>query len=226
MHLCSNLDGSNCAIRCMSKGFFQESEVKNKQNDQPWKKSERDAMLDAYFAGGNGAHPNVIARKLGRNPKAIKRRLEEYTYNEDDRVVRYEPFRRASRMGLRWTQNELALLKANTAKGVAAVHTARLLCRAVNELTLDKEVGAAKQRALNVLAPTMDLIWAYRYVHFVYRTQIITNEEYDALVQEEIEYGGGADAFEKIKGYKGWPDRIKSLAHYLLDKRKDDKEGK
>jgi hypothetical protein len=205
----------------MSKGFFQEQQVNNKQNDQPWKKSERDAMLDAYFAGGNGAHPNVIARKLGRNSKAVKRRIEEYTYNEDDRVAHYEPFRRVSRKGQRWTQNELTLLKANRAKGVEAKHTARLLCRDVNELTLKKEAQVGKTKSLLSLAPTLDLIWAYRYVHVVYKQQLISDEVYDGLVQEEIEYGGGAAEFEAIKHHQGWPERIRSLGLYLVQREKE-----
>ena len=122
---------------------------------------------------------------------------------------------------MRWTQNELALLKANRDKGVPPQYTARLLCRDENELTLKKEVQVGKTRSLMSLAPTLDLIWAYRYVHIVYKQSLITDEVYDALVQEEIEYGGGAAAFEAIKHHQGWPERIRSLGLYLVQREKE-----
>ena len=68
------------------------------------------------------------------------------------------------------------------------------------------------------IAPTIDLIWACRYSHFVYRSDIVPDATYDAMVQEEIEFGGGERLFAEIKATKTWPDHIIALCHYLRDK--------
>lgn len=196
------------------KGFFKEKEVKNQEADEPWKKSERDIVLDEYCAGR--AHPRELAQRLGRNPKAIKRLIEQFTNNERDRVIRYESFRRTSRKGKKFTQNELRVVKAHQAKGVPAEATARLLCRGIDELVGKKGLeGATQAKSDGPLAPTLDLIWAHRYIFFVYKSPILSDAAYNALVEEEIEYGGGEKAFQKIKVLQGWPEHIKCLAMYL-----------
>lgn len=210
----------------MSTGFFKEQEVKNPAGDAPWKKSERDYVLESFFAGSRG--PREVAQKLGRNPKAIKRLLEQFTYNERDRVLQYEPFKRTSRQGKKFTSNEQAVLKAHREKGVPPEATARLLCRKVEEIAGRRgSMGAAEARAATAcFAPTLDLIWALRYIYFVYKQSVVTDEVYDALVSEEIEYGGGELAIFKIKSHSGWPDHIKSLALYLVEKDKMEKGKK
>ncbi len=200
-------------------GFLPEQQVKNKSADEPWKKSETDRMLDLYFNGGTPVH---IAQQLGRNPKAIKRRIEQFRCNERDWATRYEPRQRISRRGKRITENETIILQAHSERKVPIADTARLLARSVQELTLEGKVGVAEVKKLTCLAPTLDLIWAYRYIHFVYKEQVISDVAYDQLVQEEIEYGGGAPAFAKIKNHQGWPEHIKSLALYLFDRAKQE----
>lgn len=202
-------------------GFFSDDRVKNPQADEPWMKSERDGVLDTYLSGGAGATPKLIAQKIGRNPKAVRRLIEQFTNNERDRVLRYEPFRRISRKGKKFTQNEFAMWKAHVAKEVPAEATAKLFMRGVEELSLKKglEVNQAKAKTSS-FAPTLDLIWAHRYIYFVYKTPIISDQAYDDLVKEEIEFGGGGDAFEKIKNFRGWPVHITTLALYLTDKPK------
>jgi len=196
-------------------GFFKDEDIKNKAADEPWKKSERDAVLDAYFAGGNGSHPDTIARKIGRNPKAVRRLLEQFSYNERDRVLCYEPFRRRSRKGHHLTQNERVMMQAHQERGVPVDQTAKLLCRDTAELS-SKEMDQAKHA--RAVAPTIDLFWAHRYIYFAYKAPIISDATYDAMVEEEIEFGGGERAWEAVRSYKGWPDYVKSLAHYLRDK--------
>jgi hypothetical protein len=204
-------------------GFFPDKELKNESADEPWKKSETDKMLDLYF---EGAHPKRIAQQLARNPKAVRRRLEQFSYNERDRAVCYDPFRRVSRKKKKMTQNELTMWDAHRERKVPVAITAKVLCRDVTELDGSSIVGTMKSDEMRGVAPRMDLIWAHRYIHFVWKTPIITDKAYDDLVEEEIEYGGGLKAFATIKLHQGWPDYIKSLALYLHEKYKEEKQKK
>lgn len=200
-------------------GFFQDEVVANKAADEPWRKSETDRMLDAYLGGMT---PTNIAQSLGRNPKAVKRRLEQFTCNERDFVIRYEPRQRVSRKGKRFTQNETLILEAHTARNIGRADTARLLARPVDELLgqVKQQVVAAKGQAKAVGATTLDLIWAHRYIYFVWKSPVLTDAAYDALVQEEIEFGGGGKAFLDIKGQAGVPQHIRALAMYLVEREK------
>jgi hypothetical protein len=207
-------------------GFFKEEEIKNQAADAPWKKSERDYVLDSHLAGGDGSHPRTIAQKIGRNPKAVRRLIEQFTYNERDRVIRYEPFKRTSRKGKKLTQNEIAILKSHKEKGVAIEESAKLLCRGVEELSGKVKMEAAGVKKFATIAPTLDLIWAHRYIYFVWKTPVISDAAYNDLVKEEMEYGGGGTNFARIKLHQGWPDHIKSLALFLDQRRKWEGKGK
>lgn len=200
-------------------GFFSDDEVKNRAADEPWKKSETDKMLDLYFAG---AHPKRIAQILGRNPKAIKRRLEQFTYNERDRAVKYEPFRRASRKGKRMTENERVMWDEHRKRHIPAEVTAKVLCRDVSELDGSKIKKKLSNNGLTKL-DSMDVVWAHRYAYFGWKQPMISDQEYDDLVQEECEFGGRTLDFNAIKAHRGWPEHIRSLALYLHGKSKEKK---
>lgn len=202
-------------------GFLPSESLRNKAASEPWMKSDTDKMLDLYFAG---AHPNRIAQELERNPKAIKRYLEQFTYNERYRAAKYEPFRRISRQGKRFTENESLIWKAHQERKIPLSITARLLQRNVSEIDgngLKGQIVVARQKQI---APTLDIIWAHRYMYFVWEQPILSDDTYDTLVQEEIEYGGGEKAFATIKNHAGWPEYICSLALYLSVKHEKEKE--
>lgn len=201
----------------MSKFFFDDEKVRNKAADKPWMKSDTDKMLDLYFAG---TPPNRIAQQLDRNPKAIKRFLEQFTYNERDRAKLYEPYRRATRKGRKLTQNELLMIRAHKERNIPLKYLARVLMRDVDEIDGSRTAGTIKTNIQKETAPTLDLIWAHRYMHVVWKDPIISDKAYDDLVKEEIEYGGGEKAFAKIKNHDGWPEHIRSLAMYLSLKEK------
>lgn len=206
-------------------GLLPDDEIKNANNDLPWKKGERDRLLDIYLAGGNGASPGALAREFNRNKKSIERRLEDYTYNYEHRAEDYEPVQRISRIGKRFTENEQLIIRSHRKKGVAVEHTARLLARSVRELTVgDTKAGAAKVKQDKVFAPTLDLILALRYAFFVYQRKLVPDSVYDDLVAEEKEYGGGAPALQSLGDPKVCPRRIKTLALYLTEKADDEKE--
>jgi len=193
-------------------GLFPDKEVRNKEADEPWKKSETDRMLDQYLAG---AQPNRIAQMLGRNPKAIKRRLEQFAYNERDRAVKYKPFRRVSRKGQRLTENEKEWIRTFKERGISPKVLAKVLARDVSEINPDTKSPARINDGKQV-APTLDLVLAYRYAYHIYKIRIISDKEYDTLKEEEIEYGAGLKALGTSRG--DIPQYIKSLALYLVKK--------
>jgi len=205
-------------------GFLPEDYVRNEKADEPWKRSDTDKMLDEFFAG---ASPSRLAAVLRRNPKAIKRQLEQFFYNEDKRCDRYEPKLRISRKGKRWTPNEVLFRKQAAKRGVSAENTAKVLARAINECGgLLFELEGQEKQAPKAVAPTMDLIWAYHYLFHRCSKKVVTDQAYDDLVKEEIEYGGGTNLFKQIKEQDDYPGRIRCLAHYLLltslEKQRDD----
>lgn len=205
------------------KGFFQESQIKNKENDQPWKRSETDRFIELYLAG---TPPNRIAVAMERNRKAIHRRVEAYTYNERDLVTRYEPFRRTSRKGKRKTQNEILMLKAWRERKVPAKAQARFLQREVKELGLDndelRDLVDMKRVGVGV-----DLVMAYRYLYYVQGISILSDVAYDELEKEEIEFGAHGDLLRTPGSDRNedYPEHIRALAIYLVfkyGKSKDD----
>ena len=198
-------------------GFFPDAQVMVRAAEEEWSDKDRDLVLEEFCAGRSS--PRHLARRLGRTPKAIKRLIEGFVRNERNRVLRYHPVYRTSRQGKKWTKNELIILKAHAEEKIDPVYTARLLCRHADELDLTPKAEIAKiKREAEGIAPTLDLIWAHRYLYFVYHRPVITNRAYDDLVKEEIEYGKGAKAFSEIKHHEGWPDYIISLALYLLQR--------
>src|SRR6266508_3281885 len=139
------------------KSLLPDVDLSNANADRPWRKSEIDRLLDLYFAG---ASPDRLAQILKRNPKAIRRMLEQFTYNERDRAVLYQPYRpRVSRKGKRWTENERLLVVAHHERKIPFGATVKVLARTVGEFKSVKgEVGKIKEK--NVFAPTLDLIMA------------------------------------------------------------------
>lgn len=201
-------------------GFFRDEEVATKDTDQPWKKLERDRVLDLYFSGGEGAHPKTIARRIGRTPKAVKRLLEQFAYNENERVTRYQPKRRHSRKGKKLTQNEVFLVKANADKGVPVADTARLLQRDISEFYRDYKSKDIHER-MKQLGTGVDLCLAYRYCYYVKGISIVSDYYYDQLEAEEAEFGAGGVILRETFGGDGeqdYPPHIRALAMYLIFK--------
>jgi hypothetical protein len=187
---------------------------------EPWLKSDTDKMLDLYFSG---ASPSVISNQMNRDSIEIKYRLNSFLINRNDRVAKYQPIRRTSRIGKPWTKNELLFKQSAIKHAISTKNAAKVLCRAPNELLAEPDNSAKQVNLGKQLAPTMDLIWAYRYAYFVWGKEesgIVSDLTYDDLVKEEIEFGGGGNAFEIIKAHRGWPDYVISLALYLSAKAK------
>ena len=194
--------------------LFPDELVKNKEADEPWKKSETDKMLDLYLAGST---PSRVAVLLGRNPKAIKRRLEQFTYNERERATRYEPVQRTSRKGTRLTENERLMIQSFKKRHLPMKDLAKVLLRDVNELGLS-EGDLNRLGDMRKLGTGVDLTLAYRYLYYVQGISILSDEAYDRLEKEETEFGAGGQILEKMVGSdksEDYPPHIRALGLYL-----------
>jgi hypothetical protein len=203
----------------MSEGLFPDDEFKNEKAEAPWTKGETDQMLELYFAG---CPPGRIAVALKRNPKAIRRRLEQFTYNERDRAVLYTPTnRRSSRKGKRITENEKLIIREHWEREVPIEATAKVLQRDPNEIRRDHN-SESQHQADSEATPgaNVDLILAYRYCYYVKGVSIVTDQAYDLLEKEAIEFGGGYAELTKPGSDKAddYPPHIRALGMYLIFK--------
>lgn len=216
---------SKKTLRVEAQGFFSDAEVTNASADQPWKRSETDRLLDLYLGG---MVPKRIAVELQRNPKAVKRRLEQFIYNERGWVERYEPKLRISRRGMRFTQNETLLLQSHQQRKVDSKDTARLLQRPVSDFDSDVQSKTfhvdAKQVGVGV-----DLVLAYRCAYYCHHISLVTDSAYDALEKEEIEFGQNGHLLKDKVGsdkLEDYPPHIRALTMYLLFKYAEREKGK
>lgn len=221
-------------------GFLPEEKMGNPGAGDPWKKGERDLALNDYY---NGGHPGQIGIKYKGSRIAFQNSIHNKLKSDyEGKLSRYEPTKlREDRTGKRWTPNEILDVRFQQQKKIPITLTAKLIQRPVAEIekmlarkpsTADpdykqKKAVAKTETKLRVsdirkMVTGLDLIWALRYAHTASGyTPIVTDEEYDALVIDECEYGTSAQEFKKIKA-QGYPQYIKCLAEYLSSK----KEGK
>lgn len=193
--------------------------LRNPSANEVWKRREVDELLELYLGG---ADLGRIGATLGRNRKAIVRKIQEYIYNERDRVTNYVPRQRSSRKGKHITQNERQLIQECRKKGVPDNCIAAVLTRPVDDL-VDSSAQVAKTKTQKVFAPTLDLILAHHYIYHVYKRPVLSNKAYDALVEEEREYGGAGATLSAPP--RPCPGRIKTLALYLCQRHDDEQQG-
>jgi len=168
-------------------------------------------MLDLYFSG---TPPDRIAIELKRNPKAIKRRIEQFVSNERDRAVLYVPFKRMVRTSLRLTQNETLLIAAHVRNGVPSKATAHVLQRVVSEVNPDWK-RKAEVKTAKTFASSLDLFLACRYAKLKWQEDLVNPDTYAAMEHEEREYGGGGPVLDYKQKVNDMPERIVYLALYL-----------
>lgn len=197
---------------------------------EEWDEKER---CKAWYEYLEGANPDRIGREYKGAAKAFTNSvLNKLRYNykkkgkEDQpgRAEKWHPHFLPSRVGKRFTPNEEDVIANHRRLGVDPVHTARILGRKLKEIVPDKTKGeASKVKENKVLAPTLDLILALRYAFRVYEIRIVSDQAYDDMVKEEIEYGGGAKVLKIQQDARDCPGRIKTLALYLSQKLEDEK---
>lgn len=197
----------------MSNTLLRDEALVNAAAKEVWKRREVDRLLEMYL---EGADLGRIAFKLQRNRKAIVRKVQEYIYNERNRVTNYQPRQRTSRKGRRLTQNEKQIIRECRKKGVPYERIAAVLCRPTNEIKTETPVEKAKAQSDTPFAPTLDLVLAHRYIYHIYHTPVISDEAYDALKAEEEEFGTKPQALANEP--RKCPHYIKTLAVYLCEK--------
>lgn len=198
--------------------LFDEAAVSNPNANEVWKRKEVDRLLELYLSGMTPAH---IAVKMGRNPKAVTRKLQEYIYNERDRVVNYVPRRRTSRAKQRMTKNELQIIQECRKKNVAAEHIARVLQRGLAEIDGGEVSTRFEFETMRKLATGVDLVLAYRYLYYVRGISIMSDKDYDDIEKEEMEFGNGGKILSELVGSdseEDYPHHIRALALYLCFK--------
>jgi len=198
------------------KGFFEEEVVRNMEADKIWTPEENDRFIELYLAG---TPPDRISILLERNPKSIKRRLEQYTYNERGITERYDPVRRTSRKGKRFTENEMVLRKAWKKNNVPGKAQATFLMREPSELGVEGE-EMPKLVDMKKVGTGVDLVLAYRYLYYVKGISILSDQAYDSIEKEELEFGANSQIL-KIPGSdrsEDYPPHIRALALYLAFK--------
>lgn len=206
------------------KGLFPESELRrNASADKPWLRGDTDKMLNLYFSG---AHPNRIAQELNRNPKAVKRALEQFTYNERDRAVRYEPVQRYSRKGKRLTENENLMIASFLERKQPMEALAKVLQRDLSEIYKDPKAHVERSKDL-VIASGVDLCLAYRCLRDFFLYPIISPQTLKDMEQEEMEFGAGSVILAKKSGktVDDIPLRVRTLAFYLRQRHEDELSG-
>ena len=199
-------------------GLFPEAEVQNESSNEVWKRSEVDRLLDLYF---EGASPDTLASQLKRNRKAVTRKLQEYIYNERDRVINYKAKQRNSRRSKRLTFNEKQLIEECRKKGVDWEPIARVLCRTPEEIGMPSITKSWDFAQLKKASTGVDLIMSYRYLYYVKGKPLLTDKEYDDLEAEEVEYGAGGEVLKRLVGSdreEDYPPHIRALALYLAFK--------
>ena len=227
-------------------GFFPDSAVVNPGQYEPWKKLQRDEALNDYF---NGADPKQIGVKYkGARRAFLNSILNKLKSDYKGKATRYKPTRhREDRTDKHWTPNEVLFVKFQQKAKIDVEITHKIIMRPIEEIekkfpeayawaakkksTADPEYKKRKAvervekkikvNKIRAGVPVMDLIWAYRYIYFVYNKEkrgAIPDSVYDELVEEECEYGAGALQFEEIKTHQGWPEHIRFLASYLAIK--------
>lgn len=201
------------ATQTSFKGLFDEAAIKHAENGSEWDRQADDKLLSLYFAG---TPPDRIAVMMKRNPKAILRRLEMFKYNERNLADNYRAYRRPSRHGHRLTALDEEFITAHKDRGVDPQVTAGILARNVWSWYKDTKSEVFNSR-LKELAPTADLCLAHRYLYWCVKQPIISNEAYDTLKKEELEFGNAESVLLQPASDKNtdYPPHIRSLANYM-----------
>ena len=197
------------------KTLMSSEQFSPKDEGHPWKKSDTDRMLDLLLSG---MHPNRIAEKMNRSSKAINRQIERFADNEKGRCEKYEPQRRISRKGNRWTQNDAELTRRMRAKGVKDKNIAKVLAR--DEVEMASTEGKSFHQDVKRVVMIADLVEAYQYLYHVSHHPVVSDKVYDAMKEEEDHFGvkNEHDGKPGRKKPAEYSPAVRDLACYLFSK--------
>lgn len=181
---------------------------------EPWKKRETARLLDLFLAD---VHSSDIAKSLGRDVEEVKQRIRKFANDENGRATNYEPVGRASRKGKKLSKNESRLIMHYSEKKMSFEVLAKVLCRQLKEISPDHK-GLTEAAETKRICTTLELLFAYQYCFFCCHKPVVSDEVYDTMKAEEIEYGGNAEFFSKPGPMTvvEYPLHIRYLGMYLM----------
>jgi len=178
-----------------------------------WTGKDTDRFLDMVLAGRTVTQ---VAYYFSREPEEIKAIYREIFY-----VTDYEPSSpRIARSGKPMLALETKLIAKwkSLKKPMAAL--ARILQRDLDELGHDLK-GEVQIGRMREVAPGTDLLLAHHYLIHQSKIRLVSDQAFESMKKEEIEFGGGADLlrmFETFTKVGDYPEHIRALAMYLLYK--------
>lgn len=175
-----------------------------------------DRILDAYCSERIG--PKEFSIKFECSLPEVKKVIQS-ALSDAAFIHAYLPYRRVSRQGMRFTENENRLIQRHQEKGISTEDTARMLMRKPNEVLPDYK-GQISIERMKQVAPRVDVLLACRYLYWCTKKKVISDQAYDEAKAEEIEFGGGSDMLTRSASNKvvDYPPHIRSLAFYMLYK--------
>lgn len=181
------------------------------------KRSNTDILLDKYLAG---IPLSKIASSLGIEKSLVKSRLTALGTNFEHLADRYEPGQRVSRMGKPISQTEAFLISQCRENKISLKVIANLVQRDKSELgvTQDERNTIVDMRRVGV---GVDLIQAYRYLYYCKGISVLSDQAYDALEKEEMEFGAHGGILKEAPSSDNPEDyrpHIRALALYLVFK--------
>lgn len=209
-------------------GFFPAKSFRPKKEKRSWDGLDTDRAIE-FIIQHNWRKLTVqrLARELERTPYSVKRHMQEILYNERGKgALKYKPTKRHSRCGLPFTRFEKkVLIPRHLRDEIPIVVTACILQRKPEEIREDW-TGTKKNNRLKDVAPVVDLVLAHRYLYWCAKRPIISDQSYDLLKKEELEFGGGFDLLSEPASSRpcDYPAHIRSLAYYMMFKEEDKKE--
>lgn len=182
-----------------------------------WTQSDTDKMLDLFFSGMSTVE---VAERLRASVQNVRMRLKPFLFNIDDRAKNYQSNFRVSRKSKSLSFTEKKVIETYQQNNIPLKYLVKLLQRPLSEIDPD-DIGKAKAKVMKDVATGTDLVLAHRYLYHCTHTSIISDQAYDDLKAEEMEYGGGHGLLSQKASDLAidYPPHIRSLAYYLQFKK-------
>lgn len=208
---------------------------KRDYEEDPWSNAQRDELLHLYLSG---LSTNEMSRRLQRTKQAVSSQLWKLATNY--RNLHYKPSdKRKSRSGKSFSSRELHIMELARKAKAKPAYVAKILKRSIPEIKTEvkKVKAAAKKRKgfLDLEKKTVlevrdfrdysiheDMVLANRYLYYVEKTPVLSDQSYDALEKEVREFCKcplDSDVFKPGSDKReDYPDHIRALGLYLIFK--------
>lgn len=203
---------------------------------EDWTPEMVDILLNGYFEGES---LNLLRRKLERGVPAIKTKLIKLGKNYRGEGILSGGLRKPRKGPL--NSRELKMVDRMTKHKMPITYQARMLARTTKELNRLKRprkgrMARQQQQALLDFGPKEsepvrpysewdigeELALAHRYLYYVRNTPVVSDEDYDTIEKEVLEFGGvPRNSLLRKPGSdnaKDYPEHIRALGMYLIFK--------